>query len=691
MKFTLNWLKEFVEVDRPPQEIAGALTMAGLEVESLTSWRAGGEDDWLMEIAVTPNRGDCLGILGIAREVAALFGCKLKCRSSSVAATDLSPKRLFSVRILSADLCPRYSARLIRSLHIAPSPEWMQARLEACGIRAINSVVDVTNYVMLETGQPLHAFDFDRLKSKRIVVREAGEAEKFVTLDGNERSLSPHDLLICDGATPIALAGIMGGQDSEVGAETRWILLESAHFDPLTIRRTSKRLGLQSEASHRFERGVDPEGTVGALDRASVLLGQVAGGDPEGEVVDRYPRRKKIVPISLRDHRVRALLGVDLQREESGRMLERLGIRVQGSFKGGMKVLPPSYRSDLVREADLIEELGRVYGYERISPTLPLARPQGGIRDRQLHSERKIRSYLTGAGLAEVINLPFTSGEMNRRFSGLQNSVGAPVVILNPLVQESTEMRFSLVPGLLGNLHTNLAQKAKSLFAFELGKSFFLDDNGAPAERQCLAALLYGSREYRGLRRKEEPVNFLDTKGLVEGIFEVLGVGGDAEWTNDGLPLYLHPGRAACARLGGRGRGHLGQLHPEVSEELDLPSCMIVELDFDGLLESSSHELKARALPRFPGVERDLAVVVDGSLPAQSIIRWITALGQPLIEKVVVFDQYRGSPIPEDKKSLAYRIFYRAEDRTLTDAEVNAVHQDLISQISQVFGAQLRS
>ena len=688
MKLTFNWLKEFLNLKDPPQRIANVLTMAGLEVESLVHLNQGegATEDWLMEIAVTPNRGDCLGILGLARELAALTGGRVKLPLVIPHTRDPSIKRLIDIKIRSAHLCPRYSARVVQGIRMAPSPPWMRFRLEACGIRSINNVVDITNYVMLETGQPLHAFDVDRLVARRILVRQAKEIKRLVTLDGVERELAPEDILICDGDTPVALAGVMGGMNSEVRSDTRQVLLESAHFDPLSVRRTAKRLGLHSEASHRFERGVDMEGTLYALDRAVFLLGEIAGGAPVKGVVDCYPRRAKAVSILLRDERIHRLLGVQLKRGEIEGIFKSLGLKVQGRSKGGLKILPSSYRRDLTREADLVEELARLHGYENIPSTLPLVRPQGK-GDSHLRWERRMRSFLVGEGLTEVINLSFTSEDMNRRFYGLGEGRRTPVSILNPLAQESSEMRLSLIPGLVANLRAHIDQKVRGFYAFELGKVFSLDPS---EERQHLAGLLFGQRERRGLRSTERPLTFLDLKGLVEGVLEVGGVDHNAVWVNDSGASFLHPGKAASLKLNGTHIGFLGEIHPDLCEELDLPPFFIFELDFEKWVQYAPSHLTVRPIPRFPSVERDLAVVVDEAFPAQRIVSWIRDLRHSLIEEVRLFDEYRGSPIPEGKKNLAYTISYRAENRTLTDAEVHVLHQDLIAQISQVFGAQLR-
>ncbi len=695
MKLTLNWLKEFVSFSASPQRIAEALTMAGLEVESLAPLRP--QDgrrpaDWLLELGVTPNRGDCLGILGVAREVAALTGGRLKLPAASPHASDPDVKRVVDVRIVSPRLCPRYSARVVHGVRVAPSPSWMQTRLEACGIRSINNVVDVSNWVMLETGQPLHAFDLERLSSKRIVVRQAGGVKKFVTLDEVERELLSEDLLICDSDVPIALAGVMGGRDSEVRSATRSVLLESAHFDPLTIRRTAKRLGLHSEASHRFERGVDPEGTLYALDRAVFLLQKIASGVPLKGVVDRYARRSKAQPVIVRNQEVKGLLGIELSAREIERILKSLGLKIQGRSKSGLKVVPPSYRPDLTREADMIEELARLHSYDKIPSALPLVKPRGGTSDSRLRWERKVRSFLVGEGLTELIHLPFTSDEMNRRFGGIWQDQRAPVAILNPIVQENAEIRVSLIPGLVENLRGHVIQKLEGFFGFDLGKVFSLNPEGFPEEKECLAAILCGKRERKGLRAKEETsLTFLDVKGLVEGILELVGVEQRAAWTNRRAPSFLHPGKASSLEIEGSWIGYLGELHPDLCGALDLPSFLIFELDFEGLVQYAPRQLTVRPLPRFPSVERDLAIVLDDGFPAQQMVSWIKEqFNHSLIEDVQVFDQYKGSPVPEGKKSLAYTISYRAKDRTLTDAEVNDLHRELVSRIGEAFGAQLR-
>lgn len=694
MKFTFNWLSEFVIFKATPQKLAEMLTMTGLEVESITplrEWETNRED-WLFEISVTPNRGDCLGIIGLAIEVSALSGGRLKSTSVTSHAKSSSLAHRVTIAIQNPRLCSRYSAGLIDEVNIGPSPAWMRFRLESCGIRSINNVVDVTNYVMLETGQPLHAFDIDRLPTRKIVVRPASEIKTFTTLDGIERELAAEDLLICDGDVPIALAGVMGGTNSEVTAETRSVLLESANFDPTAIRRTAKRLGLHSEASHRFERGVDPEGTLLALKRAFDLLASAAGGIPSPGLADRYPAPPRPATFFLRDERIEEILGVRIGPQQAQKLLRSLGLKIerQASRKRS-KVVVPTRRPDLSREADVIEELARLYGYQNIPSTLPLLRSSGGRNDSRLGWERKAREFLAGEGLVEVINPPFTPEKLNRIFTGVWDGATAPVAVLNPIAKENAEMRLSLIPGLIENLRVNLAQKAESFCAYHLGKVFRVGRNGTTEERQWLAGILYGPRARIGLRTgTTSALTFLDCKGLMQGILDLLHVGETGDWSRE-PGGFLHPGRAAAFMLDEKKCGYLGQIHPDISDDLGVPPFLLFELDFEGLLQYAPRRITARSLPRFPSVERDLAVVVEREFPSQQIISWIKNRGEALIDYIEVFDQYVGSPIPAGKKSLAYRISYRADDRTLTDAEVNPLHQNLVDQIATFFGAQVRS
>ena len=694
MKITFNWLREFVAFTGAPQELVRLLTMAGLEVESLSPLREPGTDreDWLLEIAVTPNRGDCLGIAGIAREVSALTGAALKDMATLPSKKTPRVRKRVAIRIEDPSLCPRYSARIIDNLPITQSPAWLRYRLEACGIRAINYIVDVTNYVMLETGQPLHAFDWDRLPEKNIVVRPARETKNLTTLDGVTRELLHDDLLICAGETPVALAGVMGGIDTEVRASTSSILLESANFSSSIIRRTTKRLGLHSEASHRFERNVDPEGTIKALDRAVWLMREIAGGGETSGVADKYPGRAKPATLRLRGERIEQLLGVQMGLQDAAKLLSALGLKVERQPKQrSLKVTVPASRPDLTREADLIEELARLNGYDKIPTTLPAFKISAKL-DAHLAWERRLRALLNGEGLTEVINLPFTSEPLNRCFAGVwQEPDLAAVAVLNPLAKEDGEMRHSLIPGLLENMRLNLAHQSQSFRGYQFGKVFRLASKGETEERLCVGGILCGPRVTHGLRLREQPVpGFLECKGVVEAVLNLFHLNSAVSWVR-ASSQFLHPGKSAWVRYQDDDLGYLGELHPDLAERFDASQVLVCELDFDKLLQYAPRRIATTPLPRFPAIERDVAIVVDRDFSAQQVIGWIHDLGEPLIEHVEVFDQYVGAPIPDGKKSLAYRVSYRADDKTLTDNEVNELHQRLVDRLGKTFGAERRS
>ena len=692
MKFTLNWLKEFVDFGGSADELSKLLTMAGLEVESLTPLREpeSGREDWLFEIGVTPNRGDCLGLVGIAREVGALTGAKPRFPAIAVSKKTSRRQERVTVKIADPAQCARYSAWVLDDVRIGPAPSWLRFRLESCGIRAINNVVDATNYVMLETGQPLHAFDLARLADKQIVVRCAREIRQLTTLDGVERELAHEDLLICDGDTPVALAGVMGGMNSEVSASTTSILLESANFAPMAIRRTAKRLALHSEASHRFERGVDPAGTIRALGRVVQLILESGAGTPVGGVVDCYPEKIAPVKIRLRQQRIEKLLGVGIDLKRAQALLRSLGLTTTRQAHQ-LSVVVPTSRPDLSREIDLIEELARLHGYDNIPTALPLLRPTGGAMDYRLASERRLRSFFSGEGFVEAINLPFTSDTLNGLFPGLWDGPRSAVPLLNPLAKENSAMRQSLLPGLIENLRVNLAQKVANFHVYQLGKVFRCNPAGGYHEHLCVGGLMYGPRMQRGLRRGGvSTVDFLQAKGTVEGLLDLFGLCEAISWDAPAV-AFLHPGRAARLQRMNIPLGLLGELHPDVAERLEVPQVYVFELDFEKLLEYAPRRMAVRALAKFPAIERDFAIVVDRDFAAHRIIDWITGLGEPLIESVQVFDQYVGAPVPAGKKSLAYNLSYRAEDRTLTDSEVKPLHQSVVDRIGIEFGAERRS
>ena len=645
-----------------------------------------GIEDTLLDIDVTPNRGDCLSVLGIAREIAALTGQPMPRTRLAVREKGAPAIEAIGVRIDDPAGCPRYAARLIRGVAVRPSPPWLARRLEAVGLRAINNVVDVTNLVMIERGQPLHAFDYDTLDRREVVVRRAGATASLRTLDGVERRLAPDDLLITTGETPIALAGVMGGADTEVSDRTTTVLLESASFDPASIRRTARRTELRSEASFRFERGVDVEGVVAALDRAAALLKQLAGGEIAPGIVESYPHPQKPGAIHLRPKRVEELLGVSVGRSEMSGALKALGAAVGTAPQGALLVTPPSYRRDLTREIDVIEEVARVLGYERIPAAMPAAPLLTGALPARLRWERELKRVLTAAGFYEAVTLSFAAAETNRRFPGL-GVPGAAVQLANPINRDEPELRRSLLPGLLAAWRTNRNQGARGLTAFSVGRVFWRLDG--PAEAWRLAGVLVGELPRHGLGAARA-ADFGDAKGMVELLLDRLRVLDRVRFTpTDAAPF--HPGKSAALHCEGQVVGLVGAIHPEVAWELELDApAWGFELDIEKLLPYCPQQSVFVGLPRFPAAVRDVAVVVDEGFPSERVVQFVREWRPDLIEEVSLFDTYAGASIPSGQKSLAYTIAYRATDRTLTDEEVNALQTELRGALTRALGVALR-
>lgn len=647
--------------------------------------------DTILEISITPNRGDCLSILGLAREVAALTGVPLLDRKPRVRETGEAMTGQARVTVSDPDLCPRYAARIVTGVKVAPSPAWMKWRLEGAGIRALNNLVDVTNYVMLERGQPLHAFDLATLAGPEIIVRRARDLASMTTLDGKERLLSPEDLLICDRERGVAIAGVMGGQNSEVSEHTTAVLLESAYFVPETVRRTARRLGLRSEASYRFERGVDPQGTVLALHRAVALLTQLAGGHVSRGVIDECPRPLSPATIALRAQRVEALLGTVVEPPEIERCMRVLGARIKRVRGATWQVTAPSHRADLTQEADLIEEVARLRGYETIPTLLPRAEMRAGNPAGEETWTRKVRACLAAQGLTEMLHLSFTSARLNSLFPGLVPTA-TPIPVLNPLSVEGTELRVSVLGGLVSALQLNLRQGESSVAAFALGKVFF-GDNGDGGqqhrqERVALGGVFCGTPPGRETRR----VDFTDLKGVLDALWQTVHCEAQVQWTRAAEVPFLHPGKAALLSLEGTLVGVAGALHPRCCLELGLEETpWVFELDYSTLVTYARPAVRYRTVPRFPVVVRDIAVVADEELPVQAIVDAVNTLAHPLITSIRLFDLYRGEPIPAHKKSLAYSIAYQAADRTLTATEVNALHAQVVEQIVGTLEVEIRA
>lgn len=643
--------------------------------------------DTVLEVAVTPNRPDCLSVLGLAREVAALIRQPLRHPEVLVSPDPEPASKRAKVTILDPVGCPRYAARLLMDLTVGPSPFWLRRRLQLAGLRAINNLVDVTNYVLLEFGQPLHAFDFARLQGGEIVVRRPHKGERlFVTLDGQERPLTGETLLICDAARPVALAGVMGGLESEVTGATRQVLIESAYFDPRTIRRTAKRLGLSTEASYRFERGVDPEGVIHALERATQLMCQVGGGRALSGRLDEYPNPIYHPRLSLRVSRANEVLGTGFSKAQVSKLLKRLHLPAVDRDADTLEVQVPSFRGDLEREIDLIEEVARLSGYEEIPVTLPkgvVATPRPGAQVR-LRSEAK--QLLLGQGFFEVISYAF---QPERLGAWLGEAAAAALRLANPLSEEQAQMRTSLLPGLLDTLRRNSLKQILDVRLFELSK-VFVPQAGAdlPREELLLTGLMYGAREEASWLAGKDPADFFDLKGVVETLLSGLLVP-EVAFHREDLPAYLRQGAKIYA--GDLELGFLGELKPDLAEKLDLEGAVwVFNLNFDALTQAAQAFPLYNPLPRYPAAYRDIALVLADAVPAARVAQALYHHGRPWLEEARLFDVYSGDPIPPGKRSLAFRLSYRDPQRTLTDDLVNRHHEALVRALVKDLGAELR-
>jgi phenylalanyl-tRNA synthetase beta chain len=650
--------------------------------------------DPVMEIDLTPNRADCLSMIGVAREAAAIQRTRLSLPRADLADGNEAIRRLTSVTIQAPDHCPRYVARVLEGVVVKPSPFWLQDRLLSVGLRPINNIVDVTNFVMLESGQPLHAFDLDCLAENRIVVRTADTGETFVTLDQKERVLDPEMLMICDGAKPVAVAGVMGGLNSEIRPDTRRVLIESACFEPTSIRKTSKKLGLATDASRRFERGVDPAGTVRAVDRAAALMAEVSGGQMVGGVIDAHPRPWRPQTIDLSVQRTHQLLGIRIPKRKMARMLSAIGFQVQSApRKNELRIMVPSFRVDVSRPEDLIEEVARLAGFDAIPTTFPRLpagdRPPADRVDLRQH----IKTVLTGFGFTEVITYSFIhSLSCDRLMLPADDPRRQTVGVLNPLAEDQAVMRSLLVPGLLETLRFNLAQQTRRLKIFEIGK-VYLQRPGAelPEEPEMIAGLWSGSRDALSWHAKDTPCDFYDLKGAVEGLFDALNLPAlEVTRTPDAQCFYTRPGYSGRILAGGRDIGLIGELHPRVHAAFDLKqTAFVFELELDSieaLLSRTQYRMRAM---KFPAVTRDITLIVDRGLEAQAILNAVTAMNLDLLENVQLVDVFSGEPIAADKRSLSFRMTYRSPEKTLEDNEVNALHQLLTERLLMDFQATL--
>lgn len=635
----------------------------------------------VVDFEITPNRPDCLSMIGMARETAATFGSKLKYPETDCQKESGKAKDYIDIEIRKPELCRRYAARVVTDVKIEPSPMWLQKRLMYAGMRPINNIVDITNYVMLEYGQPIHAFDIRDIADSKIIVDTAEEGELFTTLDGTERKLNSSMLLIKDGKRGVAIAGVMGGLNSEIKEDTSTILIESANFNGDSIRATSKKLALRTEASARFEKGIDPNLCETAADRVCKLIEMLGAGTVTKGSVDVYPEKVNAYSVNVRVDRVNAVLGIDLSGEEMEKILESLEIKVS-RLGNNMKVTPPTVRLDLEEEIDYIEEVARLYGYDKMPVTLPKGNAEAG-KSRERTLKDLSRDLMTGMGANEVQTYSFVSpkGVDNVRIdedSWERNFVR----LINPLGEENSVMRTILTPNMMEVLGRNFSRNISKVKAFEIGNTFFksLDEEETlPEERDSMVIGCYGEGE-----------SFFTLKGMIEELFAHLGIYGASYIPEREYGVY-HPGRCARIMYNDIELGIMGEIHPDVADKYGIGAkCYCCELAFDQVLGQANIERFYKPLPKYPAISRDIALLVKEEVTVADIESIIKEVGAKLLENVKLFDVYRGKQVQEGRKSVAFNLTYRALDKTLTDEEVVKVHQKVLDALKEKLEAVLR-
>jgi phenylalanyl-tRNA synthetase beta chain len=694
MKVLLSWIRDFVDVPGTAEEIGARMSLRGLALEGVEST----DGDAVLDFDVTANRPDCLSIRGIAREIATAYQLPLKTPAASAPPTGAEiGDDLLSVRIADPDLCARYVAA-VADVRIGPSPSWMQSRLAACGVRPINNIVDVTNYVLLELGYPMHAFDYARLRGAAIVVRRARPGEKITTLDGKTRTLDDTMLAIADADTAQAIGGVMGGAASEVSATTTRIVFEAAWFKPQSVRATSKRLGLRTEASYRFERGADLTATAEAMARARDLIAAIGAGQGVGTMLDCYPQPAVTRTLTLNAREIQRVLGMNVPDADVERILGSLGfvVRRLGAWQAAApeaatpmaspgadwQVDVPGWRVDVTRPVDLIEEVGRHYGFEHLPDSFPTVEQAPARSDARITRDAAVRRTLLAIGVNEAITFAFIEAAAAAPF--LNGT--APVALANPLSEKFTTMRPSLLPGLLDAVSHNRRHGMRDVRLFEIGTRF-----SPQGETRAAAVAWTGAALPEHWSGGAREVDFFDLKGAAEHLGSTMNVDIDAAATTR---PFLVEGRAAELRAGERTIGIVGQVAPSVAERRDLPASdaiYVLEIDLDALTAATSSEpLLARPLPRHPAVVRDLAILLDETLSAESVRGTIRAAAPDTLIDVREFDRYQGKGVPEGKVSLAVHLTFQAPDRTLTDAEVSAAMQRIVTALSTQLAAVQR-
>lgn len=682
MKISYDWLGELVPLTLKPKELAEKLTMTGLAVESVEL--IGG--DHILDFDLTSNRPDALSHLGIAREAALVCGTTLKPRSITLSESDERIETAAAVEILDPDLCPRYTARVVRGVKVGPSPKWLADRLESIGQRPVNNIADITNYVMFETNQPTHAFDLKLLHGGRIVVRRPLPGEEITTLDGFARELSSEMLVIADADRAVAIAGVMGGAETEINDQTTDVLIESAYFNPASIRHTARVLGMDTEASYRFARGADYEGQVRAADRVAQMIAEIAGGQVLKGAIDVYPAQISRDSVSLRESRIERLTGLKVPIEKAAEILRGLEFEVEhNANEKHLRATAPSFRVDISREEDLVEEVARHIGYDLVNVTLPAWSGAGKYLNGDKH-RRNIRLALTALGFDEAYSFSFVNGEKDRLF----RTEDTPAAMLsNPIDVNQSEMRASLFTGLLDAVQHNFNQGTRDVKLFEMGRVFGAGGvDERPAEREVLGIAMTGSvlpDDWRGSKQ----IELYDLKGAVEVVMSALNISGFT--IHRARVEYLHPGQSAVLTHDGIEIARFGRLHPRVASLYKFRQPVFIgELEFENLLALPSDRVRYSALARYPSASRDVSALVPDTVMWGDIERAVRDLGLLEIVSVRVFDMYKSKDMPEGFHSLAFRVIYRREGRTLTDEEVAVMHNRVRSLLEDNFGAQLR-
>jgi len=690
MLIQLDWLKQYVDFDLSTEEVGARLSMCGLEVEGM-EWVElpdGGKTE-VMELNVTPNRGYCLSHIGAAREVAALLNKTVHLPDVALPQNGGVPiGDRIKVTNDAPELCPRYAALVIENVSPGASPQWLQNRLRAVGLRPINNIVDITNFVLMEYGQPLHAFDYDRLAGAEIIVRRAAQDEPFASLTGSHLKLDPETLVIADAEKPVALAGVMGGANSEVTDATRTVALESAFFDPVSVRRTSKKYGLRTDSSYRFERRVDIDGVIAAQSRAAQLIRELAGGTVCKGRVDIYPRPRDCRTIRLRMARLHKILGVAPQPVAVEDLLTRLGLTVRERSAAEFFVVVPHSRPDLTREIDLIEEIARLHGFDNI----PASRPQAAVSPVRPEpgeaAARKAKETLSHLGYSEAINYSFIEEAAAETFKLVFGSTETAAIALNnPLSADMGTMRASLLPGLLKTAARNVSKGQTPVKIFELGH-IFLQEPGKRRELASCAALVHGGYENDVWKRHGGQYDFYDLKGALETVMAQFKI--TLEYRKSDAP-FLVSGRRVDCLLGGERIGLLGEIDPKQVELWDAGATVhVFEIDFDRLVALLPGRVRFVPIPKYPETYRDISILVDQAVAAKTTGDLIVETGKPILRRVELYDHFVGKKLPEGKKSLTFALIFQSPEKTLSDEEVNPVFDRIVKTLHEKLGASLR-